>query len=63
MIDREHRETEDEVLRETRRIKEELAARYDFDLGRMIDAARENQKRGGRVVLSPPPRHDEPPRP
>ena len=51
-------ETCDEVLREVREIKEALARAHGYDVRRILDDAREKQKRSGRTVL-PPPRRDE----
>ena len=48
------KETTDEIIQETRRIKEALAKSMDFDLDRIIEDARQKQKKSGRVVLSPP---------
>ena len=50
------KETTDEVLQETRKIKETLAESMDFDVDRIVDDAREKQKKSGREVLSPPAR-------
>ena len=52
------RETTDEVIQETRRIKETLAASMDFDVDRILEDARRKQKESGRKVLSPPARQD-----
>ena len=54
------KETTDEVIRETRRIKEALAKAMDFDLDRILKDARQRQGKCGRNVLSPPirPRSD-----
>ena len=52
------KETTDEVLQETRRIKETLAASMDFDVDRILEDARQKQKKSGRNVLSPPARQD-----
>lgn len=46
--------TTDEVLREVRRIKEELAQKVDFNIDRIIADARAKQLGRGRRVLSPP---------
>lgn len=46
--------TTDEVAREVRRIKEQLAQVFDFDIDRILADARERQQRGGRTILSPP---------
>jgi len=48
------RETKDEIVLETRRIKEALARSMDFDLGRILKDARQRQEKSGRIVLSPP---------
>lgn len=48
------KETTDEILLETRRIKEALAESMDFDLDRILKDAREKQGKSGRIVLSPP---------
>lgn len=50
------KETTDEVVQEVRRIKEELAKSCDFDIDRILDAARRNQEQSGRVVLRLPVR-------
>ena len=48
------KETTDEVIREVRRIKEALAASVDFDVGRVLENARQKQHERGRTVLAPP---------
>lgn len=48
------KETTDEILLETRRIKEALAESMDFNLDRILKDAREKQGKSGRIVLSPP---------
>ena len=48
------KETTDEVIQETRRIKETLAKSMDFDLDRILEDARQRQEKSGRIVLSPP---------
>ena len=48
------KETTDEIIQETRRIKEALAKSMDFDLDRILEDARQRQKKSGRIVLSPP---------
>jgi hypothetical protein len=50
------KETTDEVVQEVRRIKEELAKSCDFDIDRILDAARRNQEQSGRTVLKAPVR-------
>ncbi|MGD0900538.1 MAG: hypothetical protein ABR915_22115 [Thermoguttaceae bacterium] len=51
-------ETTDEVIQETRRIKESLARSMNFDVDRILDDARQKQKQSGRKVLSPPVQED-----
>ena len=51
-------ETADEVVQETRRIKQALAESMDFDVDRILEDARQKQKQSGRKVLSPPVRQD-----
>ena len=51
-------ETTDEVIQETRRIKEALAESMDWDIHRILDDARRKQQQSGRTVLSPPVRQD-----
>ena len=46
--------TTDEVARDVRNIKEQLAQVFDFDIDRILADAREKQKRSGREILSPP---------
>ncbi len=48
--------TTDEVVRETRRIKEALAKDMDFDVDRILEAARSKQQESGREILAPPAR-------
>jgi hypothetical protein len=50
------KESRDEVLQETRRIKEALAKSMDFDVDRIIEEARRKQNESGRQVLTPPAR-------
>ena len=47
------KETTDEIIRETRRIKETLAKSMDFDIDRILKHARQKQEKSGRAVLSP----------
>ena len=50
-------ESHDEVIREVRRIKEELAAAQGFDIRRICEEARKNQEaseRTGQVIISAP---------
>lgn len=58
MAETNERETTDEVLQETRKIKETLAASMDFDVDLILEDARQKQKKSGREVLSPPARQD-----
>ena len=48
------KETTDEIIQETRRIKEALAKSMDFDLDRILEDARHKQRKSGRIILSPP---------
>ena len=48
------KETTDEIIQEMRRIKEALAKSMDFDLDRILEDARQKQKKSGRIILSPP---------
>ncbi len=48
------KETGDEIIQETRRIKEALAKSMDFDIDRILKDARMRQKESGRKILSPP---------
>ena len=50
------KETTDEIIQETRRIKEALAKSMDFDIDRILEDARHRQEKSGRVVLAPPVR-------
>jgi hypothetical protein len=47
------KETEDEVLQETRRIKEALAKPMDFDVDRILEDARQKQRESGRRIMPP----------
>ena len=47
------KETTDEIIRETRRIKEVLAKSMDFDIDRILKDARLRQRKSGRKILSP----------
>ena len=51
-------ETVDEVIQETRRIKEVLAESMDFDVDLILKNARQKQRQSGRKILSPPVRQD-----
>ena len=49
-------EPKDEILLETRRIKEELARSMDFDIGRILEDTRQKQRLSGRKAVPPPVR-------
>ncbi|MGD9855499.1 MAG: hypothetical protein AB7U20_11185 [Planctomycetaceae bacterium] len=51
-------ETTDEVIKQVRRIKEELAKAMNFDVDRILEDARQRQLQSGRKILSPPVRED-----
>ena len=44
----------DELVEEVRKARQELAARWNFDLKAMLRDARERQKETGHKVVSPP---------
>lgn len=46
--------TTDEIVRETRQIKEEFAKSFDCDIDRILENARKKQAQDDRTVLSPP---------
>ena len=48
------KETKDEIIQETRRIKEALAKSRGFDIDRILKDARLRQGKSGRKILSPP---------
>jgi hypothetical protein len=50
----------DEVIREVRAVREELAARHDYDVRALYEAAKERQQESKRKVVSLKPRHAEP---
>ena len=43
---------DDPIVEEVRRIRETLAAKYDFDLKAICDAARKRQRKSGHKVVS-----------
>jgi|GEM_PF-3546941 hypothetical protein len=45
------KETTDEIIQETRRIKEALAKSMDFDIDRILEDARQKQKGAGEFFL------------
>jgi hypothetical protein len=54
MIETENVQIKDEVIQEVRKIKDELAKEFSYDLKKMLDAARMRQKTSGHTVLSHP---------
>jgi hypothetical protein len=44
----------DPIVEEVRRIREQLAAKFDFDLARIIADARQRQAASGHAVLAQP---------
>ena len=54
LIDIEHVQTKDEVMQEVRKIKDDLAKAFAYDLKKMLDAARMRQKTSDHTILSPP---------
>ena len=45
----------DEIVEEVRRVREELAAKFDHDITAIVENARKNQAESGRTVVSFPP--------
>jgi hypothetical protein len=43
---------EDPIVEEVRRIRETLAAKYNFDIKAICDAARKRQRKSGHKVVS-----------
>lgn len=56
MAQTDEKSTRDEIVVEMRRIKEEMSKSFDFDIGRILDDARERQKESGRTIVAPPNR-------
>jgi hypothetical protein len=54
IVDIENMTTKDEVIQEARKIKDDLAKAFAYDMKKMLDAARMRQQTSGRTVLSPP---------
>ena len=46
--------TTDEVILEVRKIKEQLAQAFDFDIDRILVDAKDKQRKSDRKILSPP---------
>lgn len=44
----------DEVLEEVRRIREEHAARFNYDLRAVMEDLRRRERLGGRTLVNPP---------
>ena len=47
---------EDSVLKELHTAKDQIAAKYGYDVRKLVAALREKQEKAGRKVVSPPPR-------
>lgn len=47
---------EDPIVAEIRRIREAYAAKYDYDIGAICRAAKEEEQRSGRLLIQPPPK-------
>lgn len=54
LIEVERVQTTDEVIQEVRKIKDDLAKAFSYDLKKMLDAARMGQKTSGHAIVSPP---------
>ncbi len=48
----EDRIVEDPIVAEVRRVRETLAAKYNFDIQAICDAARKRQRKSGHKVVS-----------
>ena len=48
----------DEVLKEVRHAKEELAKSFNYDIRQMLEDARAKQEKNGRRILHPPLRQE-----
>jgi hypothetical protein len=46
----------DPIVEEVRKVREEHAARFDYDLERIFQDLKEQEKRSGRKVVSLPPK-------
>ena len=58
LIEVDHVQTKDEVIQEVRKIKDDLAKAFSYDLKKMLNAARMRQKTSGHTILSPPARQN-----
>lgn len=54
LIEVDHIQTKDAVIQEVRKIKDDLAKAFSYDLKKMLDAARRRQKTSGHPIVSPP---------
>ena len=50
----------DPIVEEVRRVREEQAAKHDFDIKSILVAAKKRQRRSGRKVISLAPRDETP---
>ena len=51
---------QDKIIREVRAVREELAARHDYDVRALYEAAKKRQRESKREVISLKPRRAEP---
>jgi hypothetical protein len=58
LLDIEHIQAKDEVIQGVRKINDDLAKAFAYDLKKMLDAARMRQKTSGHTILSPPARQN-----
>ena len=49
----------DPIVEEVRRIRDELSARFDYNIEAIVENARKEQKASGRKTVSLPPRKPE----
>ena len=47
---------DDPIVEEVRKIREEHAARFDYDLKKIFEDLKEQERKSGREVLSLPPK-------
>jgi len=47
---------DDPIVKEVRKIREEHAARFDYDLERIFQDLKEHERQSGREVISLPPK-------
>lgn len=48
---------QDEIIREVRAVREELAARHNYDVRALYEEAKRGEREGGRKVVRLEPRH------